>query len=327
MGAPGSGFTVVHREEDGTFSAADQLASVGQAVVATDVDGVVVSWNPAAERLYGWTADEAVGRHIADLCVPQSRQEDAAEVLVALRAGTSWSGGVLLRRKNGTMFPGLVTGAGVYRDGALVGMVGTSTNLGSALRPVLERCQDATLLMRSDGIITYASPAVEELFGWTDRSLIGSSVVPLLHPDDRRALAQFLATVVTQPGARAPLEVRVHCHGGWEWAETTLSDFLDDPEVRGVVCNLRLSPRRSAQEEAEAHAAQLQTALETRVVIEQAKGYLAGRDKMDPEAAFELMRQYARSHHVAIREVSRRVVDGQLCLAPESRAQPTRRSR
>lgn len=317
MGAPDSGFAVVPREEDdGGFSAADQLASMGQAVIATDVDGIVVSWNPAAERLYGWAADEAIGRDISELCVPQTAQDDAAEVMAALRAGAPWSGGFLLRRKNGTVFPGLVTGAGVYRDGALVGMVGVSTNLGAALRPLLERSNDATLVMRSDGIISYASPAVEQLFGWTEGSLVGSSVVLLLHPDDRRALAQFLATVVTQPGARAPLEIRVHCHGAWTWAEATLSNFLDDPEVRGVVCNLRLSSRRIAQEQAEARAAQLQTALDTRVVIEQAKGYLAGRNEIDPEAAFELLRQYARSRHIAVREVSRRVVDGQLRLAP-----------
>ena len=76
---------------------------------------------------------------------------------------------VPVRRKNGTRFPALVTDAGVYRDGVLVGIVGVSTNLGMALRPLLDRSTDAALVLRSDGLVTYASPAVRQLFGWSDR--------------------------------------------------------------------------------------------------------------------------------------------------------------
>ena len=98
------------------------------------------------------------------------------------------------------------------------------------------------------------------------------------------------------------------------WAEAALTNLLDDPTVRGVVCNLRVSLRRTAQEEAETRAAQLETALDTRVIIEQAKGFLAGRLGITVDAAFELLRRYARSHHLAMRDVSRRVVDGDLPL-------------
>ena len=75
------------------------------------------------------------------------------------------------------------------------------------------------------------------------------------------------------------MELRVRRGRDWVWAEAALTNLLDDPTVRGVVCNLRLSLRRTAQEEAETRVAQLETALETRVIIEQAKGFLAGRDR------------------------------------------------
>ena len=140
--------------------------------------------------------------------------------------------------------------------------------------------------------------------------------MPLMHPDDRLRLAEFLPHVVTEPGAHLPVEVRVHRDGGWVWADVTLTNFLDDPLVRGVVCNLRLSPRRAAQEEAETRARQLQTALDTRLVIEQAKGFLAGSKGMDPEEAFALMRLHARSHHLALRVVAGRVLSRQLDLVP-----------
>ena len=295
---------------------AEQLAAIGQAVITTDVQGVVVYWNRAAQDLYGWTPDEAIGRNIALLTVPEMAQEVAADIMAALRDGIPWSGGFPVRRKDGCRFPALVTDAGIYRDGTLVGIIGVSTNLGAALRPLLERSTDAALVMRSDAVVTYASPAVRQLFGWRQEEIIGRSIVPLLHPDDRHALGRFVQKILAEPGAHPPLELRVRRDEGWAWAEAALTNLLDDPVVRGVVCNLRLSPRRTAHEEAENRAQQLQTALDSRVIIQQAKGYLAGRDGISPEAAFERLRHHARARHLAIRDVARGVIDGDALVGP-----------
>lgn len=295
---------------------AEQLDALGQAVITTDPAGVVLYWNAAAEQLYGWTAQEALGRNIAALAIPEVAQEVGAEIMAALRDGVPWSGGFPVRRKDGSLFPALVTDAGIYRDGILVGIIGVSTNLGSALRPLLERSTDAALLLRSDAVITYASPAVELLFGWEQDNLVGTSIVPLLHKDDRAALAALLDDVVARPGVHPPVEVRVQAWRDWRWAEAAFTNLLDDPSVRGVVCNLRPSPARVAAEQAEVRAQQLETALQSRLVIEQAKGYLMGRDGVTPDEAFASLRGYARSHHLSVHEVSRRVLDGeQLALA------------
>jgi PAS domain S-box-containing protein len=305
---------MVRALDDAPFDAEEQLAALGQAVISTDPAGGVVYWNAAAEALYGWSAEEAVGQNIASLCVPEIAQDVAADIMAALRDGVPWSGGFPVRRKDGTMFPALVTDAGIYRDGDLVGIVGVSTNLGAALRPLLERSTDAALVMRSDAVVTYASPAVHQLFGWEDTALVGASIIPLLHEEDRRALAEFLERAVTDPGAHPAVELRVRRGEEWIWAEAALTNLLDDPLVRGVVCNLRVSPARAAREEAEARAAQLQRALESRLVIEQAKGYLTARHGYPPDDAFQWLRTYARSHHLAIHEASRRVLAGEADL-------------
>lgn len=300
-------------DEGNGFTPQEILDAQGQAVIVTDVAGVVVFWNAAAEELYGWTASEALGRRIEELTVPDVALDTAEDILAALRDGITWSGGFPVRRKDGTVFPALVSDAGIYRDGAMVGIVGVSTNLGTAIRPLLERSTDAALVLRSDAVVTYASPAVRQLFGWAD-VIVGTSVVPLLHPDERPALAQLMDAVVAQPGAHPALEVRVLAEEGWVWAEAALTNLLDDPDVRGVVCNLRRSLRRDAHESAELRVEQLNTALQSRVVIEQAKGFLAGRHDIKPDAAFERLRSYARSHHLVVREVARRVVDRELDL-------------
>ncbi|MFH8348126.1 ANTAR domain-containing protein [Streptomyces sp. NPDC018045] len=59
-------------------------------------------------------------------------------------------------------------------------------------------------------------------------------------------------------------------------------------------------------------AAQLEHALETRVVIEQAKGALTARHALSPDAAFAVLRGYARSHRRLLTDVAREVVEGRL---------------
>jgi PAS domain S-box-containing protein len=305
-------------EDRAWFDPADLLASLGQAVIATDLEGVVVFWNSSAERLYGWTAEEALGRNIGALTVPTVSEENAAEIMAALRKGVSWSGGFPVRRKDGTVFPALVTDSGIYHDGELVGIVGISANLGTALQPLLERSTDAAVAVRADAVILYASPAVQPLFGWDENAILGTSIVPLVHPDDRGALAEFLTQVTHRPGAYAPLEVRIRrSDETWTWVEAGLTNMLDDPVVRGVVCNLHVSVTRLARERAEERVAQLQEALDSRVIIEQAKGFLAGRDGVRPDAGFARLRRYAREHGLALRDVAAQLVDGVITLPPE----------
>jgi PAS domain S-box-containing protein len=230
------------------LSCEEQLAALGHAVIATDVEGIVLNWNPAAEQMFGWTAEEAMGRPISSLSVPDLAQDVAEEIMTALRAGQPWSGSFPVRHKNGHVFPAVVTDTGIYRDGELVGIVGVSAHLGAALRPLMERSADAALLMRPTGIVTYASPAVGRLFGWDADDLVGASVLDLLHPDYRARTEVFLETVASSPDPRPVQELRVRRRDGWAWAEAAFTNFLADPVVRSIACNLRLSLVRTSDD-------------------------------------------------------------------------------
>lgn len=231
------------------LSCEEQLAALGHAVIATDLDGIVLHWNPAAEQMYGWTAEEATGRPIASLSVPDLAQDIGDEIMTALRAGQPWSGCFPVRHKDGRVFHALVTDTGVYREGELVGIVGVSAHLGVALRPFLERSADAALLMRPNGLVTYASPAVGRLFGWDADGLVGTSVLDLLHPDYRATTEVFLETVASSPDPRPVREVRLRRRDGWAWAEAAFTNFLADPLVRSIACNLRLSLARESDDD------------------------------------------------------------------------------
>ncbi|AMV36083.1 PAS domain S-box protein [Planctomyces sp. SH-PL62] len=63
------------------------VESSDDAIVSKDLDGVVQSWNGGAERLFGWTREEAVGRTLASLIIPPDRLDEEERILERLRRG------------------------------------------------------------------------------------------------------------------------------------------------------------------------------------------------------------------------------------------------
>ena len=106
------------------------LDTVEQAIVATDLGGNITYWNKFAERLYGWPAAEAAGCNVLEIIPAETTREQASEILSLLQEGMSWSGELLLRRKDGTVFPAIVTNSPIYDDErTLVGLVGISFDI------------------------------------------------------------------------------------------------------------------------------------------------------------------------------------------------------
>jgi PAS domain S-box-containing protein len=116
------------------------LSAVEQAVIATDLEGTIVYWNSFAEQLYGWPAAEALGANVLDITPADVMLEQAAEVMSRLRAGKSWSGEFLVRRKDGAVFPAMITDSPIFSDqGELVGMVGVSVDISQRKQSEAER--------------------------------------------------------------------------------------------------------------------------------------------------------------------------------------------
>jgi PAS domain S-box-containing protein len=114
---------------------AQLLNAVEQAVIATDLNGVVTYWSRCAERLYGWAAEEALGRSILELNIPPEGLPQAEEIMDCLGAGKVWSGDVILRHKDGHTFPVQVTDSPVLDDGGrMVAIVGISIEIGDRVR-------------------------------------------------------------------------------------------------------------------------------------------------------------------------------------------------
>jgi diguanylate cyclase (GGDEF)-like protein/PAS domain S-box-containing protein len=130
------------KEEERLRFQAKLLEAVGQSVIATDLEGKVIYWNGSAEDLYGWSPEEALGRNLRDLTLIEGSLEKAEEVDSELRAGSTWSGEMLLRRKDGSRVPIFGTATPIFDErGNLEGMIGVSTDISErkALEAELER--------------------------------------------------------------------------------------------------------------------------------------------------------------------------------------------
>src|SRR5215208_1448548 len=120
-----------HKEAEGrVLFQAHLLEQVQAAVIATDVRGKVTHWNEHAEKLYGWSREEALGRDITELTVSPAELTAAEEIMKALRMGGTWEGEFVVRRKDGSTFPAHVTDSLIQDpEGRPVGMVGVSTDI------------------------------------------------------------------------------------------------------------------------------------------------------------------------------------------------------
>ncbi|HET9224054.1 MAG TPA: diguanylate cyclase, partial [Roseiflexaceae bacterium] len=118
------------RAEEAIAFQAHLLNVVEQAVIATDLRGVIIYWNRFAEMLFGWSEVEAKGRDILDLLSDEATRSEAAQIIARLRGGERWSGEFLMRRRDGTTFPAHMTDSPVRDEhGALVGVVGVVVDM------------------------------------------------------------------------------------------------------------------------------------------------------------------------------------------------------
>lgn len=170
---------------------ARMLDVVGQSVITTDMQGRIIYWNTAAEKLFGWMAEEALGRDILAVTVSDATIEQASEIMAHLQAGESWTGEFFARHKDGTAIPLQVTDMPVTNEaGELVGIIGVSFDLTERrqaeqalrdnekkFRALFENNHAVMLLIDPiTGRIVDANQAASVFYGWNIAALIAKDI-------------------------------------------------------------------------------------------------------------------------------------------------------
>jgi len=169
------------------------VESSDDAIVSKDLNGTIVSWNRAAERMFGYTATEAIGQSIR-MIIPADRQAEEDMVLGRIRAGQAITHFETIRqRKDGTLIPISLTVSPIHDDaGQVIGASKIARDLSEhaqgetarrRLAAVVESSDDAIIAKDLTSIITSWNPAAERMFGYTAEEAIGKSIRMLI-PDE-----------------------------------------------------------------------------------------------------------------------------------------------
>jgi two-component system sensor histidine kinase/response regulator len=173
------------------------LDSVDDPIFSEDLDGTVLSWNRAAERLYGYRAEEVVGRQFS-LLVPEDRVADeVAAILASLRSGQKVDHLETVRvGKDGSWIPVSITVSPI-RDarGRVVAGVSVARDIrerkhaaeeAERFAGILAATNDAFIGMDADGIVTEWNPAAERLLGWPAAEALGRRLSETIIPQRYR---------------------------------------------------------------------------------------------------------------------------------------------
>jgi len=163
------------------------------AIISTDVDGVITSWNGGAERLFGYSAGEAIGNSMSILlpsegeddnrrrldCVRRGlraelyetvgRHKDGSQVEISLTISP-------LRDANGSVVGGAIIGRDISERKRVEGSA-------QRLASIIESSDDAIISKDLNGVIRTWNKAAEKIFGYLAEEIIGKPITILIPPE------------------------------------------------------------------------------------------------------------------------------------------------
>lgn len=182
------------------------IASSDDAIVGKSLDGTVTDWNEAAERIFGYSAAEIIGRPIA-LLLPPGLEDEEREILHRISQGERIESFETRRlRKNGHIIDVSVTVSPVVDgDGNIIGASKIARDITASrksqltllereahLQSVLDTVPDAMIVIDPKGIIQSFSKAAERLFGYSTQEAVGRNVKILMPEPDRSRHDRYL---------------------------------------------------------------------------------------------------------------------------------------
>jgi len=235
----------------------------------TDACGYLRHYNPALQVLLGYDDEELRGIQPQTLTHPDDLPQSLA-LMDEIRVGRRDSYVIekrWRRRDDAWIWVRVTLTALRAHDGTLqqtIAMVEDITarhEAEAALRhsegrgrALLEHTADVIAIVDADGRRRYGNPALGRLLGYADGEALPFRDFDLVHPDDLPALRAALAASAAAPRAQTPFTYRLRARdGSWHHFEALLTNFLDDPDIGGLVLNARDVTARKTIEAQLAH--------------------------------------------------------------------------
>jgi PAS domain S-box-containing protein len=158
------------------------VSSSEDAIIGMTRDGIITSWNPAAERIYGYSSEEMAGQTM-DALIPQDRASEMKAILAKVRAGQAVDHPETIRiRKDGVAITVSISVSSIRDDdGAIIGAstitheVTKEMEAFEAARAMIESSLDSLVAISPEGVITDVNEATAKVTGIPREELIGTS--------------------------------------------------------------------------------------------------------------------------------------------------------
>jgi PAS domain S-box-containing protein len=218
------------------------------AIVTLDGEGLVTSWSPGAERLFGWREAEVAGRK--PRIAPEGSGVFDDFVELASRGQSFVAVELPAVRRGGTQLDISASTVPVTDElGAPAGVMLIMANVTERrraqqalhenerrFRALVQHGTDIITIADATGSLQYVSPAVERVLGYREVDLLGQPILDFVHPEDRRVAEDALRNVIERPGEHRALAVRIRARdGSWHEFETMANNLLEEPAIRGIV--------------------------------------------------------------------------------------------
>jgi len=186
--------TPFRSEEDRADWVAAIVDSFDDAIVSKTLDGLITSWNRGAERIFGWTAAEAVGRSIT-IVIPPEHLAEEEDILARIRGGERIEHFETTRmRKDGSRLEISLTVSPIKNaTGEVIGASKIARDISerrrgdearARLAAIVDSADDAIVSKTLDGVITSWNRAAQAMFGWTAAEAVGQRIT-LIIPRER----------------------------------------------------------------------------------------------------------------------------------------------
>jgi PAS domain S-box-containing protein len=248
------------------------VESSEDAILSKDLNGIIQSCNAAAERIFGYTADELIGKPV-HILIPPERQDEESHILARIRAGERVDHFETVRvRKDGRRIDVSLTVSAVRDEaGHIVGASKVARDITERNRAVaalaaqrawfsitLNSIADAVITSDPGGLVTYLNVAAENLTGWSITNATGRPLDDVFRIVDERTRQpiQSPATAVLHTGHRATLDadMMLMARDGNERAVAASADPIRDSQ--GTILGVVLVFRDVEHQRAEAAARQ-----------------------------------------------------------------------
>ena len=261
-----NGYAQRLREQEGRSRELALIVESSQAAIATaDLDGTIRSWNAAAERLTGWPAADAIGRH-QNIVLPEEAHGIGDEVLRRIAGAEQLDDMEFeLLRRDGTTVDVSLTAAPIFdaesRISGASSIFRDITERRQAeerLRKVLDLAPDPIIAFDRTGRVKLANVATEQVFGWSGDELADLDTrnffgdLEYLEGEFEQRLAAFFEDPEEIAKTRSGDRIGRRKDGTEFPAEFALSHIPElDGEMLGIMVLRDVTERKAAEEQAE----------------------------------------------------------------------------